>query len=1026
MTTRVPCPRPLCPWHLAAGQLFCGLCGRRAAELEVVHAERTLEGLLFRVGSGRAQPQSVVLVSTGIVPVSYTATCTSGFRVGSGSENAPLRSMEGTLQPQRRTELWLAPHGRLPGANETLQISSLGLQGGSIDVALTADTKPIWDLTYDGRSTARERAQELPVLYPPESMRDGCKWSFELVAREGSAIVTSMRLAPLEAEEDATAESAALDAVEPEAPTQKPRIFLPGLGTAMEDPSSDRDDTMGSSIGVQRPTAKLKLHEPTLPILVKNGGRLPLQVEWIQPGADPIPVRLTLHTRDDEPTVFTLRLSARPPVRLNVDLESPRPSSQTPLFTGGSRPVRAQFRLSNAGARPARLKRLVINTPCVYLAEALVVDQSGASTTWPCASPGQTSQVASLPALVQQAFIEGVLPEEETEQEITTLSSLVLGVEPDAQPSEGALRLSLTAVLDVLDGEQVQREVKLDIPARPIRVLDPSKGMALVDYGTVHSCVRLVVQDAASETRWITVDLEDPGASQRTQMKSAYRVLEWTSSSGAPEFTFGYKVWDDLHADFRRNDWAAKLRLGTSRKRGLWDSGDVFHEVSGTDAAEILLREALHRTEESTGFRPELIWMTHPAAFRDAANQDLLAALTRLGYGNRVQLRCTEPEAYLCSLASDAEFGRRLAGLHENDDDPRPLLGFVFDFGGGTTDVTIFQHMSFAGVGQEFEIVASHGYRSLGGESLTLHLAAHLFATIQSDALLPFPTMPPDTPFQPEQLDAANAPLIHNFSEMRHLAERIKCKSEWPGSEQHIVTLMDVDGRPVACTVKAEAGDRSRGMRGVCWAQVAAAVDDIMARIVRMDTFGIVERGVPQIVAVAGNSGRLNCLQDIISTALDEAGLKDYEYHFDEARAKVGVVEGLEVYRRPGPNIIRVRNAASAVWWYIRMATDYLLLMPAGAIQRPAPTDQDLHSPIPPFATWEFCELFTGPGPEERLSAAEGAHLRLSVRVSPPAELCGRFVEAAIGFADDGSPGLWFRNAPGGTKWTWCLGEAVD
>lgn len=942
----IRCLRATCPWTLAPGHLYCGLCGQRAGTCELDPPD-VVRGLVFYPRAGGDPAREFRLVNRGRVAVPATLRTSPGYEFIVGGARQPQTEMRLTLPQGDSWRIRVQPRGRFPGQDEYLEIETPVADVACRRIPLLSSHPPTWDLVHDGQRLECWGGRA-PDLYPPADRNAEATWTLQLGPLGGAGIFEGAR--------------------------------------AIEG---------GDALHLSVPPGRR---------LMQPGDRIPLKVEWTAASQPTAVAIFELDVAGQPPRRFMLKAHREPPVALSSRLLSPRDDAT--LYIGGRRPAKVVFSLSNVGGQPARIQRLRCLTPGVEVVE-VQLDR----TTWDCRG------ALSLPRAAQKAFLRGVTPRP-VPDEIEWLETFTLAVGRDAAPADGVLSAHLEAeIFTGAGGQDLPQKLEFTLTARARRIRDlaPHEGRLLIDYGTVHTCARLLLETQGSvDPGLIELEHHPEGDETPYELKSCYQVRDWQRG---PQLRFGRTVWQQIPTFISQTDFAAKLRLGTDVKRPLRDDNGVLKMVSGEQAAAYYLEEVLDRVAEQTGYRARALWMTRPAAFGRDANGALVRAAERLGHAtDAIELRCTEPEAYLCALASDDGFRRSLDEIAQRDgrQGRRPLLGFVFDFGGGTTDVTLFHAVS--GRARAIEIVASHGYRWLGGEALTIQIAAHLFSLVPDNARFPFPKITPGTHFDLDQLDRDNAALQGNFAHMRQAAERLKCSDDWSGR----IALNLHDGeRPFIEHVEVVQGDRTRGVLGVVWQMVARAIEDILERVVRMSSHRILRMPVPQVVAVAGNSGRLWCLERIVRETLRDAGAEDILYHFEPTIAKTGVVDGLSVYRRGATRVgIKLREA-DPHWWYARIGVKYHLAKPGGAARPKRLSSEGLVKVLDePVQAWGAFELFTGHGPELVLSADAGRRLRRAGLVHAP-EFEGELVELAFGFDPGGHPGLWlnrvdpFEDEPG-------------
>ena len=160
-----------------------------------------------------------------------------------------------------------------------------------------------------------------------------------------------------------------------------------------------------------------------------------------------------------------------------------------------------------------------------------------------------------------------------------------------------------------------------------------------------------------------------------------------------------------------------KLMLGTTDN--LAKNGKV---ITPTDAAELILRNAKETAEKKTGIAMTDVVLSCPANFKDNQKQALLEAAKRCGL-NVLRL-IYEPTA---------------AGLAYFIYKPGDRTIAVYDFGGGTFDVTVLKFRR-----NQVDILATEGIAQCGGNDLTACIEKRVLMEVEKQlGALPLPQEEP-------------------------------------------------------------------------------------------------------------------------------------------------------------------------------------------------------------------------------------------------------------------------------------------
>ena len=141
------------------------------------------------------------------------------------------------------------------------------------------------------------------------------------------------------------------------------------------------------------------------------------------------------------------------------------------------------------------------------------------------------------------------------------------------------------------------------------------------------------------------------------------------------------------------------------------------HELRATDVAAVILRALAEMVRVRPGLPPlDGVVITHPQRFRN--REKLATAQAARMAGLPVVGLITEPDAAAWA------YGLRAAEGASSD---RPLTFMVFDFGGGTLDVTLMKRDAPVGATQQLRAIDSYGVQ-LGGLAIDARIRDALVA----------------------------------------------------------------------------------------------------------------------------------------------------------------------------------------------------------------------------------------------------------------------------------------------------------
>jgi molecular chaperone HscA len=155
-----------------------------------------------------------------------------------------------------------------------------------------------------------------------------------------------------------------------------------------------------------------------------------------------------------------------------------------------------------------------------------------------------------------------------------------------------------------------------------------------------------------------------------------------------------------------------------------------FHGRSALELSTALLRNIRERINDVIGAQDTNVVLTVPARFSDVARKATKVAAQQAGL-NVVRL-LNEPTAAALAYGLNVMFSPNAATAHASGKNPEDGLYVVYDFGGGTFDVTVLRLE-----GDVFQVLGTTGNLNLGGNNIdrdiseSLHLSGENIENLQ-------------------------------------------------------------------------------------------------------------------------------------------------------------------------------------------------------------------------------------------------------------------------------------------------------
>lgn len=336
---------------------------------------------------------------------------------------------------------------------------------------------------------------------------------------------------------------------------------------------------------------------------------------------------------------------------------------------------------------------------------------------------------------------------------------------------------------------------------------------------------------------------------------------------------------------FNATAWGFKRRLWHNLPQPFVDDSWKMKYFTPQQLTTLVLREVQRRY---TSLRAQLpgpvVVLTVPAAFGLEEREKVRQAAAEAGFDeDSLDICITEPEALALHFVVDRD-------LREGQQE---VFG-VFDFGGGTTDISICRYRLKDGM-RHLEVLASHGAEQLGGNLLSHTLARLLYEKAMEGQP---EEMRPSFLF-PEHLDREPEWSKQERRVYRPFLERAEIiKEDRNGSRTRLYEegQLDLEG----IQVRDEAGNAAwLGIPGTLTKQefeealtplIEKGLNRVIHLVRRLHTLGELQEARLDYFILSGNSSRLPLVQQLAIGG--DWVWKGDSVIFEEGMAKEGVALG--------------------------------------------------------------------------------------------------------------------------------------
>jgi hypothetical protein len=435
-------------------------------------------------------------------------------------------------------------------------------------------------------------------------------------------------------------------------------------------------------------------------------------------------------------------------------------------------------------------------------------------------------------------------------------------------------------------GTDVRKILSIGVEMKPPEIL---KYPVAIDFGNSSTCVAFTDR---REIRLVSLDEAYPKEIEFPTIIDFESFAEEGLPENAEGFRYGhlleltrYAAGTDGSSNFLHRVWSFKRCLGMQSmpitridRKSKRIKRFLVEEIYG-----FYLKEVLRRFECIKGCTAREVVLTYPANL-SITRKKRLSKMAHAALQIPVIDEISEPEAL---------------ALHYFRCTPieRPLLFAVFDFGGGTTDISIGRIRMEDSV-WVVSMLISIGLEDLGGDILSFDLAKDIYLRAKKG----FPSA--ERLFPQEfgdmfRISLAERKKLYNFMSIMHLAEDLKTnrngcrdelfmKGEVPLSLHEFYTRTDAG--PEKCRVTYTLVDFNQ----VISSKIRRGFEKLHATFEHLREHGVIYQDERiDLLILGGNSSRLPIVRDLAASVL---GLTEETILFDGALAKTGVATGAAYY----------------------------------------------------------------------------------------------------------------------------------
>lgn len=456
--------------------------------------------------------------------------------------------------------------------------------------------------------------------------------------------------------------------------------------------------------------------------------------------------------------------------------------------------------------------------------------------------------------------------------------TVVVKLTVDPAAINRACREHVELEIDYFD-PQLNCDRKRPLPVQlPFEFIEPRRfdDWIAIDFGTSNSCAAIF---EGTTVRSLIVD----SGTQDTNLQESPSCIQFVDEAQR-QYLCGNAAYSQRFSGpraIKSTAWAFKPQL--SRVSALPQTYlDITHGRAHTKTADELVqiyaRALLQQIRLRNGIAPHKAVVTFPVTFGKSQRERLAAAFQAAGL-----------DAVVTPVSEPVALAIHYAYLHREIFLSAAVVA-VFDFGGGSTDLAIFQIRPAADKGSqpEFHLLDVGGV-DVGGELLTFELAAFIYRLLvpepeQRDFLFPASL---------DSLLSGHSDIAReNFRRLADLAERVKRSFRRDAllfTEDLTVDLESARGnRTFKCRLSANDVEMVLGQR------IEQAITTLADMITGLHRRGVIAEPKLDRLLLAGNSSRLPLVTELIAATLFDGDFT--RVLVDRENMKLGVTKGALLY----------------------------------------------------------------------------------------------------------------------------------
>lgn len=232
--------------------------------------------------------------------------------------------------------------------------------------------------------------------------------------------------------------------------------------------------------------------------------------------------------------------------------------------------------------------------------------------------------------------------------------------------------------------QELKKEIKFDIQVKNEKYLDYP---LVIDFGTANTSVAWLEIDKNSNTRTQTTKiltfLEKPDDENSKKHETQPTLLFFTSDKNIETSLYHFGRALGGSAGFASSVFGWKKFFGSNYTKTIFSAKGEFETktLNVTDLTKNYLKKIIDIFEKETQLKPDNFVFTYPATY-DSKKHILKNAMKELGYDkSKIKMDLNESNAISYYIAINYEHFKNL-------EDNKKNIFVIFDFGGGTVDIT--------------------------------------------------------------------------------------------------------------------------------------------------------------------------------------------------------------------------------------------------------------------------------------------------------------------------------------------------